>query len=59
MSMKQYRVLRSSSIKRTSKDNLNERFKDFKRILKVNIPLQEKIDKLNLEMLRILRERAN
>ena len=38
---------------------LKKTFRDFERISKENVPLQQKIDKLNLEMLRILRGSTN
>jgi hypothetical protein len=39
--------------------NLKDLFKDFERITQEKIPLQQKVDKLNIEMLKILKEKAN
>jgi hypothetical protein len=59
MLMKQYKGLSDSSNKRTTKTDIKEIFKDFERVAKSSLPAQQKIDKLNLEMLRILRGRVN
>jgi hypothetical protein len=41
------------------RDRLQDIFSNFEKISREEIPLQAKVDRLNLEMLRILRERIN